>query len=112
VKLVDAAHDARVLRGGLEAQSRKLCGPRSRLSVAAAIAIRLTVARDTGQLTVYEHSNRAAFVALFSARGARSLRSGDLPVLATRVLHDIGMMHADGRSTVTNNRSIRRGAEV
>jgi putative nucleotidyltransferase with HDIG domain len=59
-----------------------------------AIAMRLTVARDTAT-AVYEHSLASAFTALFIGSRVR-FAQGDQQLLATAaLLHDIGMMHAD-----------------
>jgi HD-GYP domain-containing protein (c-di-GMP phosphodiesterase class II) len=93
-ELVAAAPLLAHFEAGLEAQSSKLWAAFLACPLPPAIAIRLTVARDTAA-TVYEHSLRAAFVALFIGTRAR-FSQGDLQVLATAaLLHDIGMMHAD-----------------
>lgn len=60
----------------------------------SAIAVRLSVARDTAS-ALYEHSLQATFAALFIGTRAR-FSEHDLQVLAmAALLHDIGMMHAD-----------------
>jgi HD-GYP domain-containing protein (c-di-GMP phosphodiesterase class II) len=75
-------------------QSKRLWSALGECPFPPAIAIRLTVARDTAP-ALYEHSLRAAFLALFIGIGAR-FSERDLQVLATAaLLHDIGMMHAD-----------------
>ncbi len=59
-----------------------------------AIAIRLTVVRDTAA-ALYDHSLRCAFLALFIGICGR-LTERDLQLLAAAaLLHDIGMMHAN-----------------
>lgn len=58
------------------------------------LAFRLTVARGQ-RAALYEHSLRAAAVALWLALRS-NLEAGRLPALATAaLLHDIGMLHAD-----------------
>ncbi len=58
------------------------------------IALRLTMARVQAP-ALYEHSLRAAFVALFIGLSAR-FAENDLHVLASAaLLHDIGMQHID-----------------
>jgi HD-GYP domain-containing protein (c-di-GMP phosphodiesterase class II) len=58
------------------------------------ILFRLTVAREKFA-RLYDHSLRAAFVALFIGSAAR-LAERDLELLATAALmHDLGMLHAD-----------------
>ncbi|HEU0200706.1 MAG TPA: HD domain-containing phosphohydrolase [Burkholderiaceae bacterium] len=58
------------------------------------IALRLTVMRDTAP-ALYEHSLRAAFVALFVGVSLRYV-DRDLQVLATAaLLHDAGMQHVN-----------------
>jgi len=76
------------------AQSKQLWSALLSCPLPPAIAIRLTVARDTAP-AVYEHCLRAAFFSLFiGARAQFSER--DLQLLASAaLLHDIGMMHAD-----------------
>ena len=59
-----------------------------------AIALRLTVARDTAA-GIFQHLLRSAFLALFIGSGARP-GDGDQQTLATAaLLHDIGMLHTD-----------------
>jgi HD-GYP domain-containing protein (c-di-GMP phosphodiesterase class II) len=78
----------------LSEQSKRLWSALGACPLPPAIAIRLTVARDTAS-ALYEHSLRAAFLALFIGIAAR-LSERDLQLLATAaLLHDIGMMHAD-----------------
>ena len=78
----------------LAEQSKRLWSALGACPLPPAIAIRLTVARDTAPV-VYEHSLRAAFLALFIGSAAR-FSEGDLQLLATAaLLHDIGMMHSD-----------------
>jgi hypothetical protein len=79
---------------GLEAQAGRLWSAFAACPLPPAIAIRLSVARDTAT-GLYEHSLKAAFAALVIGTRAR-FSEHDLPVLATAaLLHDIGMMHAD-----------------
>ncbi len=79
---------------GLGAQSGRAWSAFAGCPLPPAIAIRLTVARDTAT-ALYEHSLKAAFIALVIGSRAR-FSEGDLQMLATAaLLHDIGMMHAD-----------------
>ena len=79
---------------GLQEQSKRLWSSLGACPLPPAIAVRLTVARDTA-CVVYEHSLRAAFLALFIGTAAR-FSERDLQLLATAaLLHDIGMMHSD-----------------
>lgn len=58
------------------------------------VLFRLTVAREKFR-TLYDHSLRAAFVALFMGTAAK-LGDRELELLATAALmHDFGMLHAD-----------------
>jgi len=78
----------------LGAQSGRIWSALTACPLPPAIAMRLTVARDTA-LALYEHSLRAAFVALFVGTRAH-FSDGDLQLLAiASLLHDIGMMYAD-----------------
>lgn len=93
-ELVAAAPLLAHFEAGLEAQSSRLWSAFTACPLPPAIAMRLTVARDTAT-AVYEHSLRATFLALFIGTRAR-FSQGDLQMLATAaLLHDIGMMHAD-----------------
>jgi putative nucleotidyltransferase with HDIG domain len=93
-ELVAAAPSLAQFDANLKAQSKRIWSALGACPLPPAIAIRLTVARDTAP-TLYEHSLRAAFLALFIGTLAR-FSDRDLQVLATAaLLHDIGMMHAD-----------------
>ncbi|HEX7156229.1 MAG TPA: HD domain-containing phosphohydrolase, partial [Burkholderiaceae bacterium] len=79
---------------GLGAQSARVWSALGTCPLPPPIAMRLTVVRD-GTPALYEHSLRAAFIALFIGVRAR-FSEPDLELLATAaLLHDIGMMHAD-----------------
>jgi HD-GYP domain-containing protein (c-di-GMP phosphodiesterase class II) len=93
-ELVAAAPLLAHLESSLQEQSKRLWSALGGCPLPPAIAIRLTVARDTAS-TVYEHSLRGAFLALFIGIAAR-FSERDLQLLATAaLLHDIGMMHSD-----------------
>jgi HD-GYP domain-containing protein (c-di-GMP phosphodiesterase class II) len=93
-ELVAAAPLLAHFDASLQAQSSRLWSTIAAAPLPPAIAIRLTVARDTAA-QLYEHSLKAVFVALFIGTRAR-FSERDLQVLATAaLLHDIGMMHAD-----------------
>jgi HD-GYP domain-containing protein (c-di-GMP phosphodiesterase class II) len=78
----------------LQQRSQRLWSALATCPLPPAVAMRLTVARDTVP-TLYEHALRAAFLALFIASCAR-FSERDLQLLATAaLLHDLGMMHAD-----------------
>ena len=82
------------LEAGLGAGSARLWSAWERCPLPPAIAIRLTVARDTAT-DLYEHSLRCTFVAAFIGLGGR-FSDRDLQLLVTAgLLHDMGMMHAD-----------------
>jgi len=79
---------------GLAAPADRLWSALASCPLPPAIAMRLTVARDTAA-GVYEHLLKAAFIALFIGVRAR-FSGGDLQTLATAaLLHDVGMMHVD-----------------
>lgn len=82
------------LESTLPEQSKRLWAALGACPLPPAIAIRLTVARDSAS-PLYEHSLRSAFLALFIGISAR-FSERDLQLLATAaLLHDMGMMHAD-----------------
>jgi len=82
------------LDGSLQEQSKRLWSALQACPLPSAIAVRLTVTRDTA-VAMYEHSLRAAFLSLFIGVCAR-FSERDLQLLATAaLLHDIGMLHAD-----------------
>jgi HD-GYP domain-containing protein (c-di-GMP phosphodiesterase class II) len=93
-ELVAAVPLLATLDASLQGRSGRLWSALGACPLPPAIAIRLTVARDTAN-PLYEHSLRAAFLALFVGASAR-IPDGDLQILATAaLLHDMGMMHTD-----------------
>ena len=78
----------------LAARSNRLWSALADCPLPPAVAMRLTVARDSS-VALYEHSLRAAFTALFIGVCAK-YSERDLQMLATAaLLHDIGMLHVD-----------------
>jgi HD-GYP domain-containing protein (c-di-GMP phosphodiesterase class II) len=93
-ELVAAAPLLAHFDAGLGPQSGRVWSALGACPLPSPIAMRLTVVRD-GTPALYEHSLRAAFIALFIGVRAR-FSEPDLELLATAaLLHDIGMMHAD-----------------
>ena len=93
-ELVAAAPLLSRFETGLQAQAGRVWSAFAACPLPSAIALRLSVARDTAS-ALYQHSLQAAFAALAIGTRAR-FSEHDLQVLAmAALLHDIGMMHAD-----------------
>jgi HD-GYP domain-containing protein (c-di-GMP phosphodiesterase class II) len=79
---------------GSQGKGEKIWSRLAQAPLPPSILFRLTVAREK-YAGLYDHSLRAALVALFLGNAAR-LSDRDLELLATAALmHDFGMLHAD-----------------
>ncbi|HEX4585802.1 MAG TPA: HD domain-containing phosphohydrolase [Burkholderiaceae bacterium] len=93
-ELIAAAPLLAHFEASLPAQSSRVWSAIAAGPLPPAIAMRLTVVRETVP-HLYDHLLQATFIALFIGTRAR-FSDRDLQVLASAaLLHDIGMMHAD-----------------
>ena len=99
------------LDAGLGAGSARLWSAWENGSLPPAIAIRLTVVRDTAT-DLYDHALRCAFLAAFIGLGGRFSDRDLQSVVTAALLHDLGMMHVDPAHYAQNkplDASARRG---
>jgi HD-GYP domain-containing protein (c-di-GMP phosphodiesterase class II) len=93
-ELVAAAPLLSHFEASLKEQSSRLWSAITAAPLPPAIAMRLTVVRDTAP-QLYEHLLKAVFVALFIGMRARFSERDQQVLASAALLHDIGMMHAD-----------------